>query len=84
MVTSKQPALTLVASAAAEDPGSQLPRSAITSENQVACIKSTSSTDKSIVSSTSTAFKYIYPYTSAPAQDSAHFSDEPLELLEKS
>ena len=83
MVPSQQPALTLVASPAAEDPGSQLPSFAITSENQVARIKSTSSTDKSIASSSSTAFKYIYN-TSAPAQDSAHFSDEPLELLEKS
>ena len=58
IVPSQQPAITLVASAATEDPGSQLPSFAIATEDQVACIKSTSrSIDKSVASSSSTAFK---------------------------
>ena len=74
MVPSQQPALTLVAFAPAEDPGSQLTTSAIASEDQVdqaACIKSVStSIDKSVASSSSTASKYIYPHLSAPARGS--------------
>ena len=68
-----------MASAAAEDPGSQLTTSAIASEDQVACIKSTStSIDKNIASSSSTAFKYIYQHSSdAPARGSMHFSNQP-------
>ena len=79
MVPSQHPALILVASAATEDPGSQLPSGAIATEDQVTCIKSTStSTDKSIASSSSTAFKYIYqPFSDAPARGSMHPSDEP-------
>ena len=79
MVPFQQPALTLVASAAAEDPGSQLTTSAIASEDQVARIKSTSTyIDKSIASSSSTAFKYIYQHSSdAPARGSMYSSDQP-------
>ena len=78
MVPSQQPALTLLASSATEDLGSQLPSSAIATEDQVACIKSTSTCiDKSIASSSSTAFKYIYPLFSAPTRGSLHSSDEP-------
>ena len=71
MVPSQQPALTLVASAATEDPGRQLPSSAIATENQVTCMKSTP-IDRSIASSSGTVFKYIYPHFSAPAQESVH------------
>ena len=81
MVPSQQPALTLVASAAAEDPGSQLTTSVISSEDQVdqvACIKFTNTfIDRSIASSSSPASKYIYPHLSAPARGSMHSSDEP-------
>ena len=77
MVPSKQLALTLVASAATKDPSRELPSSAIATENQVECTKSTS-TDKSIVSSSSAAFKYSPPHLSAtPAQAPVHSSDEP-------
>ena len=78
MVPSQQPALTLVASSATEDPGSQLPSSTIAPEDQITCTKSTStSIDKSIASSSSTAFKYVYSHFSAPARGSVHSSDEP-------
>ena len=42
MTASKQPALTLVALAAAEDHGRQLPDSAFASENQAVCMNPTS------------------------------------------
>ena len=74
MVPPEQPALTLVASAATEDYDRQLPSFAIVTENQVACMKSTS-IDRSIACSSSTAFKYIQPHLSAPAQGSVHFSE---------
>ena len=78
-IPSKQPALTLVALAAAGDPCRQLPGSQIASENQIACKKPTSSTDR-ITFSSSTASEYIPPYFSdvpTPAQDSVLFSIEP-------
>ena len=78
MVPSQQPALTLVASTATEDPSRQLSSSAIDIENQVACMKSTS-IDRGLASSSSTAFKYIQHF-SAPAQESAHFSDTLAKL----
>ena len=71
MIPSKQAALTLVALAAAEDPGRQLPDSAIiASENHVACMKPTS-TD-GIASSSSVTSAYI-----APARVLPLFSNEP-------
>ena len=51
MIASKEPALTLVALAAAEGHGRQLPDSAFASENQVACMNPTSSTDRIAFSS---------------------------------
>ena len=70
MIPSKQPALTLVALAAAEDPGRQLPDSGFSSGNQVAC-KNPTSTDR-IASSFSATSAYI-----APARDSPLSSNEP-------
>ena len=70
MVPSQQPALTVVASAAAEDPGSRLFTPAIAPEDQVVRIKSTSlSIDKSIAVSSSTLHSSIYvniPQTHQP------------------
>ncbi|CAN0280017.1 unnamed protein product, partial [Ascophyllum nodosum] len=56
----QQPALILVASAAAEDSRSQLTciTSAIAPDDQVVCMKSTSPFDQSITSSPSTIFEY--------------------------
>ena len=70
MIASKQPALTLVALAAAEGHGRQLPDSAFASENQVACMNPTSSTDR-IAFSSSAISACI-----APARDSPLFSNE--------
>ena len=78
MVPSQQPALSLVASAATEDPGRQLTSSAIAVNQQIACMKSTS-IKKSIASLSGTAFKYI-KHVSAPAQEPvphARASEEP-------
>ena len=58
MVPSQQPALTLVASAAAEDSRSQLITSAIAPDDQVVRMKSTSCFDQSNTSSLSTTFEY--------------------------
>ena len=71
MIASKEPALTMVALAAAEDHGRQLPDSAFASENQVACMNSTSSTDRIALSSRATSACI------APARDSPLFSYEP-------
>ena len=70
MLPSKQPALTLVALAAAEDHGRQLPDSAFASENQVACMNPTSSTDRIALSFSATSACI------APVQDSPLFSNE--------
>ena len=82
MTASKQPALTLVALAAAEDHGRQLPDSAFASENQAACMNPTSActapardsplfpNEPAIThSATSACF--------APARDSLLFPNEP-------
>ena len=61
----------MVALAAAEDHGRQLPDSAFASENQVACMNPTSSTDRIAISSSATSACI------APARDSPLFSDEP-------
>ena len=71
MIASKEPALTMVALAAAENHGRQLPDSAFASENQVACMNSTSSTDRIAFSSSATSACI------APARDSSLFSNEP-------
>ena len=55
MIASKQPALTMVVLAAAEDHGKQLHDSVFASENQVACMNSTSSTDRTAFSSSTTS-----------------------------
>ena len=73
MVPSQQLSLNLVASAATEDPGRQLPSSAIAVKKQVACMNTTS-VHRSVASSSGTAFEYVQPHFSAPAQESAHFS----------
>ena len=81
MVPSQQPALTLVASAAAEDSRSQLTciTSAIASDDQVVCMKSTSF-DQSITSSPSTIFEYTCLHF-APARRCLYFSDGPARTL---
>ena len=71
MTASKQPALTLVALAAAEGDGRQLPDSAFASENQAACMNPTSSTDRITISSSATSACI------APARDSPLFPNEP-------
>ena len=71
VIASKQPALTLVALAAAKDHGRQLPDSAFTSENQAACMYPTSSTDRIAISSNATSSCI------APARDSPLFPNEP-------
>ena len=76
MIPSQQPALTLVASAAAEDSRSQLITSAIAPDDQVVCMKSTSSFDQSITSSPSTIFEYTCLHF-APALRYLYFSDGP-------
>ena len=82
MTASKQPALTLVASAAAEDHGRQLPDSAFASENQAACM------NPACAYTTPTRDLPLFPnepaithsatcaYTT-PARDSLLFSNEP-------
>ena len=85
VTASKQPALTLVALAAAEDHGRQLPDSAFASENQAACMNPTCAytapardsplfpNEPAIThSATSACF--------APARDSPLFSNEPALL----
>ena len=67
MVPSQESALSLVASAGTEDPGRQLPSSAIAINQQVTCMISTY-INKSIASLSGTAFKYIICF-SAPAQE---------------
>ena len=74
MVPSQQSALTLVASAAAEDSRSQLITSAIAPGDQVVCMESTSSSDQSITSSPSTIFEYTCLHF-APARRSLYSSD---------
>ena len=59
MIPSKQPAFTLVALAAAEDPGRQLSDSAFASENQVAC-KNPTSTDRIASSFSATSEIRLY------------------------
>ena len=71
MTASKQPALTLIALAAAEGDGRQLPDSAFASENQAACMNPTSSTDRITISSSATSACI------APARDSPLFPNEP-------
>ena len=80
MVPSQQPALTL-ASAAAEDSRSQLTciTSAIASDDQVICMKSTYF-DPSITSSPSTIFEYTCLHF-APARRCLYFSDGPARTL---
>ena len=82
MVPSQQPALILVASAAAEDSRSQLTciTSAIAPDDQVVCMKSTSSFDQSITSSPSTIFEYTCLHF-APARRPLYFSDGPARTL---
>ena len=78
----QQPALIVVASAAAEDSRSQLTciTSAIAPDDQVVCMKSTSPFDQSITSSPSTIFEYTCLHF-APARRSLYFSDGPARTL---
>ena len=81
MVPSQQSALSLVASAGTKDSGRQLPSAAIAVNQQIACMKSTY-VNKSIVSLSGTAFKYIKHF-SAPAQEPvphARATEEPSTL----
>ena len=71
MIASKQPRLTLVALVAAEFHGRQLPDSAFASENQVACMNPTSSTDRIAFSSRATSACIVR------VRDSPLFSNEP-------
>ena len=82
MVPSQQPALTLGASAAAEASRSQLTciTSAIAPDDQVACMKSTSSFDQSITSSPSTISERTCLHF-AQAPRSLYFSDGPARTL---
>ena len=70
MIAPKQPALTLVALAATEDHGRQLPDSAFASENQAASMNPTSSTDRILISSSATSACI------APSRDSPLFPNE--------
>ena len=80
VVPSQQPALILVAPAAAEDSRIQLITSAIAPDDQLICMKSTTSFDQSITSSPSTKFEYTCLHF-ARARRSVYFSDGPARTL---
>ena len=85
MTASKQPALTLVALAAAEDHGRQFPDSAFASENQAACMNPTCAytapARDSLLFPNEPAITYSATSAcSAPARDSLLFPNEPALL----
>ena len=82
MTASKQPALTLVALAAAEDHGRQLPDSAFASENQAACMNPTSAyiapaRDSPLFPNEPAITPGATSACLAPARDSLLFPNEP-------
>ena len=82
MTASKQPALTLVALAAAEDHSRQLPDSSFASENQAACMNPTSAyiapaRDSPLFPNEPAITPIATSACFAPAQDSLLFPNEP-------